>query len=280
VSDNTVVFSTLLAEQIRAHGYKVFLTGEGGDEIFLGYPWWVKLIKWQKSLQTWGGVARWGLPLLPARYRRRAVGRMWRRARRGSAEIYWDSQLGLPGETRGPLQNGRAPVSDDAFLERTRAEFRDQGGACESQWFTYLDLNLRLPEMLLLRLDRAAMLSSTEARSPLLEKRLVELSLAMPEQIKLGRGRPKGAFLQAMRKIVPSELVIRRKVGYNQSLASQLPNLSHVMKEVLLRWNRQAGPFRQDRLEGLAAAASPEVLWPLYALSEWHRSTFLRGRDG
>jgi asparagine synthase (glutamine-hydrolysing) len=277
VSDNTVVLSAVLARQIRAQGYKVFLTGEGGDEVFLGYPWWVRLIRWQRRLQSWRGVTPLALPFLPGQWRGKAVGRMWQRAARKEGEIYWDSQLGLSADSRRALLNGASSAAGGDFLERTRAEFHSQGGTSESQWFTYLDLNLRLPEMLLLRLDRGAMRFSTEARSPLLERRLVELALAIPESVKLRDGRPKGILLQAMRSLVPDELVIRRKVGYNQSLSRQLPNLSPLMQDSLAAWNRSAALFRPDGLRQLASTAGPDVLWPLYALSEWHREIVLRG---
>jgi asparagine synthase (glutamine-hydrolysing) len=274
VSDNTVVFSTLLAGQFRAQGYKVFLTGEGGDEVFLGYPWWVRLIRWQQRLRSAARAARLTARLLPARLRAKAVGRMCERVVAGPDQMYWDSQLGLSLRARQALRNGNTPAHPHDFLERTRADFLAQGGTSESQWFTYLDLNLRLPEMLLLRLDRSAMLASTEARSPLLEKRLVELALAMPEAVKLQDHCPKAGFLEAVRRIVPAELVIGRKVGYNHSLRRLLPNLAKLMGRSVTEWNRSARLFPYEPLERLVSEADADVLWPLYAFSEWHAATF------
>ena len=120
--------------------------------------------------------------------------------------------------------------------------------------------------------------TASEARSPLLEKRLVELALAMPEAVKLQDQCPKAGFLEAVRRIVPAELVIGRKVGYNHSLRRQLPNLAELMGRSITEWNRSARLFPYEPLERLVAEADADVLWPLYAFSEWHGATLMGKR--
>lgn len=271
VADNTIVFSAVLSSAFRANGYKVFLTGEGGDEVFIGYPWWVRLLRWQQRIKLVGKAAGFASSLVPSGYSNKAVVRLMRMARNGARNVFWDSQLGLPSATASALM-GDVPQQEDAFLQQTRQSFIDQGGTNEAQWFTYLDVNLRLPELLLLRLDRASMQASTEARSPMLDRSLIELSMAVPEHIKLKQARPKSIFFGALRRHVPSELIIRKKIGYNQGLRNELPQVSSELRDSVHRWNRATGLLRQPALENVTAGLSSDLLWPLYALSEWHRA--------
>jgi asparagine synthase (glutamine-hydrolysing) len=269
VADNTVIFSAALASSVRSHGYKVFLTGEGGDEVFVGYPWWIKLFRWQRRIQSLGGLGKLCAPFIPASHRDRAVFRMFDRANSGPNNVYWDSQLGLPCNTRRALLSFPQDCPGRSFVDGVREDFIAQGGMSESQWFTYIDLNLRLPELLLLRLDRAAMLHSTEPRSPLLDKRLIELALAIPDDVKLKHLKPKAIYLRALRRLVPEELIIRRKIGYNQGIRTELSGLCGVMRSSVTEWNERMGLFRSDRLRSFTETCGAEVLWPLYALSEW-----------
>lgn len=271
VADNTIVFSAVLSSAFRKNGYKVFLTGEGGDEVFIGYPWWVRMLRWQQRIRFAGRAAGFASSLVPSQYRNKAVVRLMQRARSGGGNVFWDSQLGLPPAVAGTLMTG-TPQHDDSFLQQLRQSFLDQGGSNETQWFTWLDVNLRLPELLLLRLDRASMQASTEARSPLLDRPLVELSMAIPEHIKLKHARPKSVFFGALRREVPDDLIIRKKIGYNHGVRGELPSVITELRESVHCWNRSAGLLRQPALEHVTAGLNSDSLWPLYALSEWHRA--------
>ncbi len=65
------------------------------------------------------------------------------------------------------------------------------------QWMTFMDLNLRLPELLLMRVDKMSMAVGLEARVPFLDHELVELVLSIPESVKPADGELKGLLRRA-----------------------------------------------------------------------------------
>lgn len=79
---------------------------------------------------------------------------------------------------------------------------------------SYLDLNLRLPELLLMRLDKMSMATSLEAREPFLDHKLVELVMSIPPAIKTKDGVLKYILKKAVRGVIPDEIIDRQKQGF------------------------------------------------------------------
>jgi asparagine synthase (glutamine-hydrolysing) len=79
---------------------------------------------------------------------------------------------------------------------------------------TYLDLNLRLPELLLMRLDKMGMGASLETRVPFLDHKFVELAMSIPEQVITGEKESKHILKKAVRGLIPDEIIDRRKQGF------------------------------------------------------------------
>ena len=80
------------------------------------------------------------------------------------------------------------------------------------------DLNLRLPELLLMRVDKMSMGVSLEARVPFLDHKFVELALSIPAKAKLGSGGTKYLLKKAVRGLVSDDIIDRRKQGFNVPL--------------------------------------------------------------
>jgi asparagine synthetase B (glutamine-hydrolysing) len=78
---------------------------------------------------------------------------------------------------------------------------------------TYVELNQRLSELLLMRLDRITMASSVEGRDPFLDHRLVEFVVALPPQMKYRDGNGKYVLKRATRGTLPDEILDRRRQG-------------------------------------------------------------------
>jgi asparagine synthase (glutamine-hydrolysing) len=79
---------------------------------------------------------------------------------------------------------------------------------------SYADLTLRLPELLLMRVDKMSMGVSLECRVPFLDHKFVELAMSIPERIKTTGGVSKYILKKAVRGVVPDELIDRRKQGF------------------------------------------------------------------
>jgi asparagine synthase (glutamine-hydrolysing) len=74
---------------------------------------------------------------------------------------------------------------------------------------TYIDLKIRVAELLLMRIDKVTMSVGLEAREPFLDYRLVEHVMALPAALKLKRWEPKYVLKQAMAGVLPPEIVRR-----------------------------------------------------------------------
>ena len=81
-------------------------------------------------------------------------------------------------------------------------------------WMTYLDLNLRLPELLLMRVDKMSMGVSLEGRVPFLDHKFVELAMSIPTALKTKNGTLKYVLKKAVRGLIPDELIDRPKQGF------------------------------------------------------------------
>ena len=82
------------------------------------------------------------------------------------------------------------------------------------KWMTYLDLNLRLPELLLMRLDKMGMGAGLETRVPFLDHKVVELAMSIPEQVITRGNESKHILKKAVRGIVPDDIIDREKQGF------------------------------------------------------------------
>jgi asparagine synthase (glutamine-hydrolysing) len=100
--------------------------------------------------------------------------------------------------------DGEAPGSD--FLTR----------------IAYAEFKLRLPELLLMRVDKIGMSTSIEPRVPFLDHRLVEFTMNLPQDLKVGRGTPKALLKEAVRGLVPDAVIDRPKMGFGAPMSEWL----------------------------------------------------------
>jgi asparagine synthase (glutamine-hydrolysing) len=86
----------------------------------------------------------------------------------------------------------------------------------------YVDIKTYLVDDILVKVDRASMANSLEVRCPLLDHKLMELIAHMPSSLKLNRGRGKYIFKQALQRVLPAEVLNRRKQGFAVPVAEWL----------------------------------------------------------
>jgi asparagine synthase (glutamine-hydrolysing) len=283
LSDWTAIPQHFVTRLARETGTIVVQVGEGADELFHGYQGYVDHRRIIVPFQRW--VPR------PAR---RAVGavavqattRLGRGVRHGEALYdaahsrvpYWGGALCF----RGPLKHRlvRSPHPD--ALRRVEAiwdEGRDYGGPADVfQDMTYLELRHRLPELLLQRLDRVAMASSVEGREPFLDHKLVEFVMALPSDMKYRSGQGKYVLRAAMRDLLPSEIIERRKQGFGSPMEEWLRGDfgRHACQAVNESALRERDLLDYEVVDDLFAAHArghgdwSKHLWNLYCVSRWY----------
>jgi asparagine synthase (glutamine-hydrolysing) len=101
-------------------------------------------------------------------------------------------------------------------IEALRRDFEADkpDGADMLHWMTYLDLRLRLPELLLMRVDKMTMATSVEARVPFLDQEFIRLAMSIPASMKYKDHTLKSVLKHALRGVLPDEILFRKKQGF------------------------------------------------------------------
>jgi asparagine synthase (glutamine-hydrolysing) len=212
----------------RDSGTIVVQVGEGSDEIFSGYENYVKHLQiyekfWQHAKKVPRSLRRkfsdLTVPILAATGKQRTAVELLRRL--GADEpLFWggvvvyDEQLKpmvLSQEIKSRLNGASSLQVVNKYLERIEAERPD------SDFLTrliYLELKLRLPELLLMRVDKITMATSVEARVPFLDHHLIEYVLGVPREMKVVGSSGKHILKQALESVLPHDLLYSRKRGF------------------------------------------------------------------
>ena len=269
----------------RDNGTIVCQVGEGADELFWGYDAWRQ---WQK-IQSWSmapmsslmaGVAKGGLKIIGQQHRR-----LYDALSRAAVNrpVFWSS---AEGPTRHQRDGLLGPALRDQLIGRDGWDVieplwkRFSQGAWEPtalNWMSFADLSLRLPELLLMRVDKMSMGASLEARVPFLDHRIVEFALAIPEEIKMRNGESKHVLKQSMRRHLPDNIIDRPKRGFGVPVDEWLDGrLGHQIETELQRFCKQTGFFDINGIKQLMAGQSRVRVWYLYNFALWHRH-FIEG---
>ena len=284
---------TLLVSRLTRQHVTVALSGDGGDELFAGYQRYF----WNRKLQTWfdrvprgvRGVAGWGLRALSPELRSWAIEQLPSPVRRiitegrieklsdvlnasDAAALYrrilslWPNPSALvPGttEARGRLWEQGLTAGLDPMIEAPQ----------------FIDTLTYLPDDILTKVDRASMAFGLEARVPLIDYRVVELSWRLPMAMKVRDGRGKWILRQILDRYVPKHLIDRPKMGFGVPLGDWLRGPLREWAEDLLSESSltQQGLLNtalvrrtwSEHLTGRQERA--DQLWAILMLQAWMR---------
>jgi len=263
--------------QTAGQSVRVILSGEGGDELFAGYP------KYQAARAV-AAASR-----LPAGLRARGVSALEHRlpAALGRARI----------ALRAAGADTRAEQYRSWFAPFTAQERKSLLGSLPSRELSLgnngsghdviremllADLDGWLPDNLLERGDRMSMAASLELRPPLLDHRLVDLAFRLPSSVKVRGGTTKWVLKEVARRYLPTEVVDRRKVGFRVPLGDWFRS---GLRDSM--WDRLtgAGSFVGETLDRTAVRQLLERhesgrfneenrIWTLMCLEVWHETFF------
>jgi asparagine synthase (glutamine-hydrolysing) len=266
---------------------KVVLTGEGADELFLGYPWY-KVTAWNERLgRPYWALAprrfqervRRAVPTLPSSIRRYAR-RTFLALEPEPRTLFYENFAAFPEPLRRTLlADSELLDGRDPYVEELRCYAEAPGGTPERM--SHADLQTYLVE-LLMKQDQMSMAASLESRVPYLDHELVEHVAALPARFKLRGWRTKAVLREALRGLVPPAILTRRKMGFPVPVHRWLRgSYWPVVEEFVLSPRALArGLFHPPALRRLAEEHRRgiwdhgERLWLLVNLEIWQR-TFL-----
>jgi asparagine synthase (glutamine-hydrolysing) len=254
LGDPAVLPTWLLAQAARAD-VKVILSGEGADELFGGYPTYLGhkyAERWQRLPGPLRAAVRWAVDRWPSSTGKMTLEFMLKQFFAATDRPWVERHLTWLGATA--IEDGVIPE-----LSCKLAGFPHHDPLNRMLWFDFLTY---LPDDLLVKVDRATMLASVEARAPYLDREVMELVLPAPARLKVRGLTTKAILKEAARGLVPDRVIDRRKRGLSVPVARWLntglaPLADRVLHSPLLAEHR-AGRRNHARR-----------LWPQLMLALW-----------
>lgn len=251
----------LLSQAAHNHGVPVVLAGEGSDELLIGYDNWLKLRMAQKVILR--------LPLIKlfssvAKFFAKGffnvtspVHDILDRISKG-LPIFWGGAMDINYLMREMLLNGKQIANDSSdslsrdILEKRNYFSEKRSISDDSAWMTYLDLEHRLPELMLPRLDRMGMAHSIEGRVPFLDHRIVELIFSVPERVmNEHKSIGKSALKAISAEMLGHDFVYRRKKGFQAPVSEWKDGLFSHWVHCLKLFSVRTGIFNIDGVNTL-----------------------------
>jgi asparagine synthase (glutamine-hydrolysing) len=272
-----------LVSRLASEDVKVVLTGEGADELFLGYNRY-RVALWNARL---GGAYRrltgpgprravaGLLDRLPAHLRHRAQRTFLAQPEERETAVFESADVFTPERQRGLLADPLWTVLDP-HAEALRSYRLASGETLDR--LSRADIETYLVR-LLMKQDRMSMAASIESRVPYLDQALVEYAATLPERFKLSFWQTKRVLREAVRETVPAAVLRRRKMGFPVPIGSWLRGRFWPLAEELLLGPRtlERGLFDPRAVRRLAeehrsgVADHGERLWLLANLEIWQR---------
>jgi asparagine synthase (glutamine-hydrolysing) len=288
IGDPVCVPLYYVAKLARDHGVIVSQVGEGADELFIGYPNWIKALERQRldDLPVPGIAKRASVGALAALGYDRTVHVEWlRRGARGEP-LFWSGAEAFTDAEKRRLLSPRLRrmlkgiTSFDAIRPiRERFESRAPEPS-HLNWMSYVDLNFRLPELLLMRVDKMTMGASLEGRVPFLDHRFVGLAMSIPSALKTKNGTLKYVLKKAVRGLVPDDLITRPKQGFGVPVDELFHGrLASVADRELRRFCADTDVLDPVEVHHVLTTADGAKRWYLLNLAMWWR-TFVAGDPG
>jgi asparagine synthase (glutamine-hydrolysing) len=287
-SDPSLVPTYLLSRFTRKH-VTVALGGDGGDELFAGYPmyrghrWAENYVKVPQFVRA--RVIEPLIGLLPVKTKnlsfdykatRFIAGTKYDRVARhhvwfGSFNPDEQEELLTPEV----LRNSDGDIYREARLMLERCDSTDV-----VEQMQCLDTQLYLAEDILTKVDRASMAVSLEVRAPFLDPRVAEFAASLPANYKLRGRRTKYILKRAIEDLLPPFVTRRGKKGFGVPVAEWLKGKLRPLARDLLSPERvrKAGVFNPDYITRLqdeherGVANHRKLLWTLLMFELWHES--------
>ena len=273
----------------------VCLSGEGGDEVFVGYDRFIASKLERTVYARAPGFLRRHLVdpavgWLPDQPQKKGAVNLLKRFVEGAAlpleggHMRWQYFSSIDQDRRLFTQTFLDRIAHDPF-EPIRRQAAAAGDVDRLSRELYVDTRLTMSDSVLMKVDKMSMATSLEVRVPFLDHRLVEFAARIPSDTKFPRIRTKAIYRKAMVGLLPSFILERGKQGYSLPLKTWLRGELREYMTTLLN----SSPLLQEHMNlpyintlidehQRHIKNHNHVLWALMNLALWHRR-YIEGRE-
>jgi asparagine synthase (glutamine-hydrolysing) len=281
VTEAAAISLYYVAKLAREH-VVVGLSGEGSDELFAGYDFYKYNLALERARTALGpGIFR-NLASLARRVRRLSklhkylvmAGLPFEERYKGISSYEADKKKSLlsPEFTKSVGANSRCASFIEALFVKTR-------NVDLLSRMLYFDTKTWLVDDLLIKADRMSMANSIELRVPFLDHRVVEYAATIPSRHKIHGGNTKFVLKEALRDLLPQQIIQREKMGFPTPLEIMFRGelFGYAHDTLLSQQAKGRGYFNPHAVERLlldhrsGRAANHREIWQLLVLEEWHR---------
>lgn len=280
-ADSSAIPTYMVSKLAREH-VTVALSGDGGDEVFGGYTRYVVERKRRMFSHLPGFVRKGVMQPLSRRLPHGTLGRNFiHNVALDPVDRYLDSMSIFSGLNRASLYTPefkRSLVNNNQVAQ----QFRQLGNSVktgeEIDKLLYIDSRTYLPGDILTKVDRMSMAVSLETRAPLLDHKLIEFMLKTPASLKLAGYETKYLLKQAVKDLIPPEILHRQKQGFGVPVQEWInKQLKSRIRETLTSSRmRQHGFLEPKYVEVLldeherGRRDHSMAVWSLFMFELWH----------
>lgn len=279
IADPVCVPVYYVSKLARDNGVIVAQVGEGSDELFWGYESWKDFLKLSKAnaLPVPVFIKRAGLRALNLAGRGDRNYYEFLRRGAGGEPVFWAGAEAFyeTEKKRMVSERLRRELKDYSSFEAIRPTYNTFRAKAWEQshlnWMSYADLSHRLPELLLMRVDKMSMGVSLECRVPFLDHKFVELAMSIPERLKTKNHVSKYILKETVRGVIPDELIDRKKQGFGVPVHDWFAGrLGTEMRKEVNFFAKESGLLDESYTDHLFDDASKgHRLWYLFNLALW-----------
>ncbi len=257
-----------LIKKAKEQGVKVLLSGDGSDELFLGYRVYKEYLMMEQVANM--PYANWLKNHLKSNFSQNKEWEWYKRALnkepifRSTAEIYTDRQLNML------LRLQERDGKNFEYLQEYYNKFKSSGRDT-IDWYSYCDIKVNLAEYFLVKIDRVSMALGIEVRSPFIDKELVQTAFKTNSNIRFNPNNVKEVVKVVAKNYLPQNTITRKKKGLSY------PFIEWILEEngidTIYEANEKFNFLKTDHLDFLSSKAKSgkfkQHLFPLYMLSKW-----------
>ena len=294
--DPATVNSFIVSQYLRRNGTTVCLVGEGADELFLGYPNYMRFAKLAAVApfltRMPGPLARMigflGQAALGARGHSDLLCRLCR-----GEPVFLGTEVSFQGGDTLAVA-GRASAEAvrsypaAAVAKAVQMSAPDLIRSDALSLMSFSETRMRMAELLLMRVDKMSMAHSVEVRAPFLATPLVELALSLPGAKRAPGSVSKGLLKAALRGVVPDDVLDRRKQGFSTPVAHWLRGdlgrhlearigVSGAFRHGVVDASAVRRLLQAHRSGGWSARGHHVRLWNVLSFCEWYDRFGMQG---